>query len=95
MPNVPSLYALDIRTRKVMPPQWPDLVLPAYIPHIEARILVCYRLNIKADCGNRMDFACCAWGELQGVEDCCALRQPSFATFLSTPYKGRSGCLVV
>lgn len=62
----------DIHTREIMSPQRPDLVLSAYIPHIEPRVLVCHCLNVEADCRDGVDFTCCAWGELEGVEDGCA-----------------------
>lgn len=56
-----------IRTREVMPPQWPDLVLPTNIPDIELDILVCDTFDVKSNRGDRSDVLI----ELQLVEDCC------------------------
>lgn len=54
-----------------MSPQWPYLVLPAYIPNIKFDVLVGYGLNVEADGGdsgnvlvqleliqNRCEYAC-------------------------------------
>ena len=35
----------------VVPPQRPDLVLPADIPHVELDVLVGHRLDVEPDCG--------------------------------------------
>ena len=37
----------------VMSPEWPDLVLPSDIPDVEPHVLVCYSLDVKADCCGR------------------------------------------
>ena len=34
----------------VVPPQWPDLVLPSYVPHVELDILVRDSLHVEAHC---------------------------------------------
>ena len=47
--------ALDRPTRKVMPPQWSNLVLSSDIPDIELDVLVCDGLDVEADCGDRCD----------------------------------------
>lgn len=44
-----------LRTRVVVSPQWPDLVLPAHIPNIEFDVLIGYCLDIEADCGDSSD----------------------------------------
>lgn len=59
------------RTRKVMSPQGPDLVLSADVPNIEARVLVGNGLDVESDGGDSVDFAGGAGGELEGVEDGC------------------------
>ena len=38
---------LTLCVLEVVPPQWPDLVLTAHIPHCEADVLVFYRLYVK------------------------------------------------
>ena len=30
-----------------MPPQWPNFVLPSYIPHVEFDVLVCDSLDVE------------------------------------------------
>lgn len=57
----------DRHTRKVMPPQRPDLVLTAHIPNIELCILVRYCLDVEAYGGNGRDVLV----ELELVEDGC------------------------
>jgi hypothetical protein len=54
-----------LRTREVVPPQRPDLVLSANIPHIKFGVLVGDRLNVEADSGYRGDVGI----ELELVED--------------------------
>ena len=39
-----------LRVLEVVPPQWPDLVLPTHVPHGELDVLVFDRLDVKA-CG--------------------------------------------
>lgn len=56
-------------TREVMSPERPDLVLSAYIPNVEARVLVRDGLDVESDSGNGVDFARGARGELEGVKD--------------------------
>lgn len=51
-----------------MPPKWTDLVLAAYIPHIEFCIFVRHGLNIKANGRNR----CYVGVELELVQDSCS-----------------------
>ena len=40
-----------LSTGVVMSPKGADLVLPAYVPHIELDVLVRDRLDVEADCG--------------------------------------------
>ena len=49
-----------------MPPQRPDLVLTADIPHVELDILVSDRLNVETNCRDR----CHVLPQLQLVENC-------------------------
>lgn len=46
---------LGRQTSVVVPPQRPDLILPANVPDIEARVLVCDCLDIEADSGDGGD----------------------------------------
>ena len=39
-----------LRARVVVPPQRPNLVLPADVPDVELHILVRHRLDVEADC---------------------------------------------
>lgn len=41
--------------REIMSPQRSNLVLSTDVPHVELDVLVCYRLNVEADCGNGGD----------------------------------------
>lgn len=50
-----------------MSPQWPDLVLPTHIPHVELDVLVRDRLDVETDCRDRGDILV----ELELIEDCC------------------------
>lgn len=59
------------RTREVMSPQRPDLVLSADVPDIEARVLVRNGLDVESDGGDGVDFAGGAGRELESVEDGC------------------------
>lgn len=51
-----------------MSPQRTDLVLTAYIPHIEFDILVRHGLDVEADGRNRGHVLV----EFEFVEDCCS-----------------------
>ena len=42
--------SLTLCVLEIMPPQWPDLVLTADIPHCKTDVLEFYRLNVKT-CG--------------------------------------------
>jgi hypothetical protein len=57
------------RTREVVSPERPNLILSTNIPNIETCVLVRDGLNVEADGGNGVDFACGAGRELEGVED--------------------------
>lgn len=56
-------------TREVVSPKRPDLILSTDIPNIETCVLVRDGLDVEADGGNGVDFACGARRELEGVED--------------------------
>ena len=56
-------------TREVVSPKRPNLVLSTDIPDIETCVLVRDGLDVEADSGNGVDFACGARRELEGVED--------------------------
>ena len=71
-----------------MPPQRPDLVLPAHIPDVELDILVGDRLDVEADRRDRRDILV----EFELVEDCCA-RQPRGPQMLARAV--RRGLLVL
>lgn len=63
-------------TREVVPPKRPNLILSADIPNVETCVLVRDGLDVEADSGNGVDFACGAGRELEGVKDsfkraCC------------------------
>lgn len=56
-------------TREVVSPKRPNLILSADIPNIETCVLVRDGLDVEADSGNGVDFACGARRELEGVKD--------------------------
>lgn len=62
-----------LRPGEVVPPQRPDLVLPAHVPHVELCVLVGHRLDVEADGGDRGYFLV----ELELVEDCCVRTRKS------------------
>ena len=39
----------SLRSSVVMPPEWPNLVLPANVPYVELDILICYRFDVETD----------------------------------------------
>ena len=43
-----KMFNICLGVLEVVPPEWPDLVLAADIPHGEADVLVFHRLDIKA-----------------------------------------------
>lgn len=74
------------RTREVVPPQRPDLILPTHIPHGELDVLVRDRLDVESHCWD----GCHVLVELELIQDSC---RPfiSAPTFLMTPIVGREG----
>lgn len=57
----------SLRAGKVVAPERTNLVLAADVPHVELGVLVRDRLDVEADCGNRLDVLV----ELELVEDGC------------------------
>jgi hypothetical protein len=50
-------------------PERPDLILSTNIPNVETCVLVRDGLDVEADGGNGVDFACGAGRELESVKD--------------------------
>jgi len=63
------MYVRRGGTGEVMPPQWPNLVLSAYIPNIEFRVFVRDGLDVEADGGDGGDVLL----ELKVVQDGCGI----------------------
>jgi hypothetical protein len=47
-------------------PEWSNLVLPTYVPHVELDVLICYCFDVEADGGDGGDVLV----QFEFVEDC-------------------------
>jgi hypothetical protein len=53
-------------TGEVVAPEWSNLVLPTYVPHVELDVLICYCFDVEADGGDGGDVLV----QFEFVEDC-------------------------